>query len=85
MPGLFDRVARLARSPKGQQVIAQATAKAQQLAKDPKNAARVQRLREEVTRRMGQQAGGRSRPPAGGPPPAGGRPPAAGGQPPAAS
>jgi len=83
MPGLFDRVARLARSPKGQQVIAQATAKAQQLAKDPKNAARVQRLREEVTRRMGQQGGGRSRPsadgqpPAGSPPPADGRPPAA--------
>jgi len=52
VPGLFDRVARLARSPKGQQVISQATAKAQQLAQDPKNRARVQRLRDEVTRRI---------------------------------
>ncbi len=64
MPGLFDRVAdrvaKAARSPKGQRIISQATAKAQQLANDPRNRERVQRVRDEVDRRMN----GRRRPPA---------------------
>jgi hypothetical protein len=60
VPGLFDRVARLARSPKGQQVLAQATAKAQQLAKDPATRARIERAREQVTKRVN----GNRRPPA---------------------
>lgn len=52
MPGLFDRVARLARTPQGRRILNQATTKAQDLAKDPANRARVQRVRDEVTKRM---------------------------------
>jgi hypothetical protein len=53
MPRLFDKVVQFANSPKGRQVIRQATDKAQQMARDPKNRARL----EDVRRRL--QGGGR--------------------------
>lgn len=45
MASLFSKVAQFANSPKGQQVIRQATDKAQQLAKDPKNRAKIDDVR----------------------------------------
>ena len=41
MASLFSKVAQFANSPKGKQVIRQATDKAQQMAKDPKTRARI--------------------------------------------
>jgi hypothetical protein len=45
MASLFNKVAQLANSPKGKQAIAQATAKAQELAKDPKTRAKIDDVR----------------------------------------
>ena len=42
---LFDKVAQIARSPKGQQVLRQVSEKAQQAAKDPKTKARIDDVR----------------------------------------
>jgi hypothetical protein len=42
---MFDKIAQFAASPKGQQMIRQATGKAQQFANDPKNRARIEDLR----------------------------------------
>ena len=52
MASLFDKVAKIARSPKGQQAIDQASRKAQELAKDPATRARL----EQVKRRFGKRA-----------------------------
>ena len=52
---MFDRISQFARSPKGQQVIRQVAGKAQQLAADPKNRARLDEARRRFT-------GGSSRP-----------------------
>jgi V8-like Glu-specific endopeptidase len=41
MASLFSKLTQFASTPKGRQVIAQATEKAQQLAKDPKTRARI--------------------------------------------
>lgn len=41
MSSLFSKVAQFANSPKGKQVIRQATDKAQQLANDPKTKAKI--------------------------------------------
>ena len=41
MASVFDKVAQFARSPKGQQALRQVSAKAQQMAKDPKTKARI--------------------------------------------
>ena len=41
MASLFSKLTQFANTPKGRQVIAQATEKAQQLAKDPKTRARI--------------------------------------------
>lgn len=61
MASLFDRIAKLARSPQGRRIVTQATAKAQELSKDPATRAKVERVRDEVTRRVN---GSRKRPPA---------------------
>lgn len=53
MPRLFDKVVQFANSPKGRQVIRQATDKAQQMARDPKTRAKL----DDVRRRI--QGGGR--------------------------
>ena len=45
MASLFNKVVQLANSPKGKQAIAQATEKAQQLAKDPKTRAKIDEAR----------------------------------------
>ena len=51
---LFNKVVQFANSPKGRQVIRQATDKAQHLAKDPKTRARI----DDVRRRMQGGRGG---------------------------
>ncbi len=53
MASLFNKVVQFANSPKGKQAIRQATERAQQFAKDPKNRARI----DDVRRRF--QGGGR--------------------------
>ena len=52
MASLFDKVAKLARTEQGRRIIGQATAKVQQLSKDPATRAKVDRVRDEVSRRM---------------------------------
>lgn len=48
MASLFSKVTQFANSPKGQQMIRSATAKAQQLANDPKTRARIDDVRRRV-------------------------------------
>jgi len=48
MASLFNKVVQFANSPKGKQVIRQATDKAQQLAKDPKNRAKIDDVRRRI-------------------------------------
>jgi hypothetical protein len=61
MASVFDKLAKLARTPKGQQVLGQATAKAKEMAKDPKTRAKVEqgaaRVRAEVAKRRGGPGG----------------------------
>ena len=68
MASLFSKAAAFARSPQGQRLISQASAKAKELANDPKTRAKIDqgaaRLRSEIARRRG-----------GGQPPAGGAAP----------
>ena len=45
MASLFNKVVQFANSPKGKQVIRQATDKAQQMAKDPKTRAKIDEVR----------------------------------------
>lgn len=52
MASLFDKITKLTRSPQGRRLLDQATAKAQQLSKDPATRAKVEKVRDEVTRRM---------------------------------
>jgi hypothetical protein len=58
---MFDKLAKLARTPKGQQVLGQATAKAKEVAKDPKTRAKVEqgaaRVRAEIAKRRGGTGG----------------------------
>ena len=54
MASLFNKVVQFANSPKGKQVIRQATDKAQQLANDPKNRAKI----DDVRRRLSGGKGG---------------------------
>jgi hypothetical protein len=42
---MFDKITQFAKSPKGQQMIRDATGKAQRFAKDPKNRAKIEDLR----------------------------------------
>jgi hypothetical protein len=46
---MFDKLSQFAKSPKGQQMIREATGKAQQFANDPKNRARIEDLRRRFT------------------------------------
>ena len=48
MASLFSKVAQFANSPKGKQVIRQATDKAQLMAKDPKTRAKIDEVRRRV-------------------------------------
>ncbi|NEK85286.1 hypothetical protein GCU60_05845 [Blastococcus saxobsidens] len=57
MASLFNKVVQLANSPKGKQAIAQATAKAQELAKDPKTRAKIDDVRRRVQRGRGTGSG----------------------------
>ena len=57
---LFNKVVQFANSPKGKQVIRQATDKAQQLAKDPKTRARIDDVRRRVQGGRGGSGSGRS-------------------------
>ena len=65
MASLFSKVAQFASSPKGQQMIRQATDKAQQMAKDPKTRAKI----DEVRRRVQGGRGGTGTGPGTGPGP----------------
>ena len=57
MASLFNKVVQLANSPKGKQAIAQATAKAQELAKDPKTRAKIDDVRRRVQGGRGPGSG----------------------------
>jgi hypothetical protein len=57
MASLFSKVVQLANSPKGKQVVQQATAKAQELAKDPKTRARIDDARRRFSGGRGPGAG----------------------------
>ena len=48
MASLFSKLTQFASSPKGRQMIAQATDKAQQMAKDPKTRAKIDEVRRRV-------------------------------------
>jgi hypothetical protein len=48
MASLFSKVAQFASSPKGREVIRQATDRAQQMAKDPKTRAKIDDVRRRV-------------------------------------
>jgi len=54
---LFNKVVQFANSPKGKQVIAQATDKAQQLARDPKNRAKIDDVRRRIQGGRGGSGG----------------------------
>lgn len=51
MASLFDKVAKMARSPQGQKAIDQASRKARELANDPKTKAKI----DQVKRRLNKQ------------------------------
>ena len=57
MAPLFSKVAQLANSPKGKQAVQRATAKAQELAKDPKTRARIDEARRRFQGGRGPGAG----------------------------
>jgi hypothetical protein len=57
---LFNKVVQFANSPKGRQVIRQATDKAQQMAKDPKTRARIDDVRRRVQGGRGGNGTGRT-------------------------
>jgi hypothetical protein len=63
MASLFNKVVQFANSPKGKQVIRQATDKAQEFAKDPKNRAKI----DDVRRRLQGGRGGTGNGTGGGP------------------
>jgi hypothetical protein len=48
MASLFNKVVQFANSPKGKQVIRQATDKAQEMAKDPRTRAKIDDVRRRV-------------------------------------
>ena len=58
MASLFNKVVQFANSPKGKQVIRQATDKAQQLARDPKTRAKIDDVRRRYQGGRGGSAGG---------------------------
>jgi hypothetical protein len=62
MASVFDKLAQFARSPKGQQALRQASAKAQQMAKDPKTKARIDDARRRFSGGRGTGSGGTTPP-----------------------
>ena len=58
MASMLNKVMQFANSPKGKQMIAQATDKAQQLAKDPKNRAKIDDVRRRIQGGRGGSGGG---------------------------
>ena len=62
MASVFDKVAQFARSGRGQQVLKQASAKAQQVAKDPKTKARIDDARRRLSGGRGTGTGGGTTP-----------------------
>jgi len=69
MASLFGKVAAFARSPQGQRVIAQASAKAKELANDPKTRAKIDQGAARVRSELAKRRSGDGRPSAGGPTP----------------
>ena len=59
---LFNKVVQFANSPKGKQVIRQATDRAQQMAKDPKTKARIDDARRRFSGGRGTGSGGGTTP-----------------------
>ncbi|MGY1857818.1 hypothetical protein [Modestobacter sp. SYSU DS0290] len=57
MASIMNKVVQFANSPKGKQVIRQATEKAQQLASDPKNRARIDDVRRRIQGGRGGSGG----------------------------
>jgi hypothetical protein len=57
MASLFSKVAQFANSPKGREMIRQATDKAQQVAKDPKTRAKIDDVRRRVQGGRGGSGG----------------------------
>ena len=57
MASMLNKVMQFANSPKGKQVIRQATDKAQELAKDPKNRARIDDVRRRIQGGRGGSGG----------------------------
>jgi hypothetical protein len=57
MASLFSKVAQFANSPKGKQVIRQATDKAQEMARDPKTRAKIDEVRRRVQGGRGGHGG----------------------------
>lgn len=55
MASLFGKITQFARSPKGQQVLRQAGAKAQHIARDPATKAKINDVRNRVTKRRPQR------------------------------
>ncbi len=55
MPSFLDRITRFTRTPQGRQAAAKAAARAQELAKDPATRAKLEKLRDEVTKRAGRR------------------------------
>ena len=66
MASLFNKAAAFARSPQGQRLISQASAKAKQLANDPKTRAKIDQGTARVRSELAKRRGGGT-PPAGGP------------------
>jgi hypothetical protein len=62
MASVFDKVAQFARSGKGQEALRQASAKAQQVARDPKTKARIDDARRRLSGGRGQGSGGGTTP-----------------------
>ncbi|GAB3679576.1 hypothetical protein [Angustibacter aerolatus] len=60
MASLFDRVAKLARDPRTQQMVNKAAVKAKEVANDPKNRARIEQGRAKVQAEIAKRRGGGS-------------------------
>ena len=74
MASLFTKVAAFARSPQGQRMISQASAKAKELANDPKTRAKIDQGAARVRSELAKRRGGGT-PPAAGACPVGARAP----------
>lgn len=62
MPGLIGKLAALAATPQGRRAMQKATRKAQEIASDPKNRAKVEQVRARVQEQVQAQAAKRRGP-----------------------